>query len=95
MDLGQGIKVSCIPSSATIAKCMTLKVDLTQISLHDFDLKVTLWRLGQYWIEGDAPHNVLVHILHKNHAGFFWARFFSVTETDVTIKIYKEYSKMD
>ena len=35
------------------------------------------------------------HILHKNHAGFFGALFFSVTETDETIKIYKEYSKMD
>ena len=35
------------------------------------------------------------HILHKNHAGFFWARFFLRNRNSVTIKIYKEYSKMD
>ena len=31
----------------------------------------------------------------KTTQGFFGHVFFSVTETDVTIKIYKEYSKMD
>ena len=44
----------------------------------------------------ELPHFYLIFIYcTKTTQVFFGHVFFSVTETDVTIKIYKEYSKMD
>ena len=44
---------------------------------------------------GIVVKSFIEHILHKNHAGFFGHVFFSVTETDEMVKIYKKNSKMD
>ena len=42
-----------------------------------------------------GQHCLPMHIVHKNQAVFFFACFFSVTETGETVRIYKENSKMD